>query len=151
LVFLLGHPRLKPPGIHATILPMSHDELMVELKLSETAFAQFREFGNSLRPVDETNGWFFQIVFELMDATLSNYQQLRVGYIEDNSQLLAWACRNLLELAIFTKYVLISEANARRFADDRLIDGCDIITSLKTLELHIDAQSDTKLLDHALL
>jgi hypothetical protein len=130
---------------------MSHDELMVELKLSETAFAQFREFGNSLRPVDETNGWFFQIVFELMDATLSNYQQLRVGYIEDNSQLLAWACRNLLELAIFTKYVLISEANARRFADDRLIDGCDIITSLKTLELHIDAQSDTKLLDHALL
>jgi hypothetical protein len=37
----------------------------------------------------------------------------------------------LLELAILTKYVLISEANARRFADDRLIDGCEIITSLK--------------------
>lgn len=129
---------------------MSHDEPIVELKLSEAVFAQLKEFGNSLRPVDEKNGWFFQIVFELMDAALSNYRQLRLGYNEDNSQLLAWACRNLLELAIFTKYVLISEANARRFADDRLIDGCDIITSLRTLELHIDPQSDTKLLDDAL-
>jgi hypothetical protein len=129
---------------------MGHDEPIIELKLSETAFSQFREFGNSLRPVDEKNGWFFQIVFELMDATLSNYQQLRVGYNEGNCQLLAWACRNLLELAIFTKYVLISEANARRFADDRLIDGCDIITSLRTLELYIDPQSDTTLLDDAL-
>jgi hypothetical protein len=64
--------------------------------------------------------------------------------------LLAWACRNLLELAIFTKFVLISESSARRFAEDRLIDGCDIITSLRTLELHIDPQSDTKLLDDAL-
>ncbi len=129
---------------------MSHDEPIVELKLSDAAFAQLREFGSSLRPVDEKHGWFFQIVFELMDATLSNYRQLRAGYNQDNSQLLAWACRNLLELAIFTKYVLISEANARRFADDRLIDGCDIITSLRTLELHIDPQSDTKLLDDAL-
>jgi hypothetical protein len=141
---------MKPSRSYATIPPMSHDEPIVELKLSEAAFARLREFGNSLKPVDETNGWFFQIVFELMDATLTNYQQLRMGYNENNFPLLAWACRNLLELAIFTKYVLISEANARRFADDRLIDGCDIITSLKTLELHIDPQSNTKLLDDAL-
>jgi hypothetical protein len=129
---------------------MSHDEPIVKVELIETAFTQFREFGNSLKPVDEKNGWFFQIVFELMDATLSNYHQLRIGYNENNSPLLAWACRNLLELAIFTKYVLISEANARRFADDRLIDGCDIITSLRTLELHLAPRSDTKLLDDAL-
>jgi hypothetical protein len=55
------------------------------------------------------------------------YQQLRMGYNENNFPLMAWTCRNLLELAIFTKYVLVSEANARRFADNRLIDGCDII------------------------
>ena len=129
---------------------MSHDEPIAALELSESAFAKLREFGNSLKPVDEQNGWFFQIVFELMDATLTNYQQLRAGYNESNFPLLAWACRNLLELAIFTKYVLISEVNARRFADDRLIDGCDIITSLRTLELHIDPQSDMTLLDDAL-
>jgi hypothetical protein len=130
---------------------MSLDEPIIELKLGEAAFAKLREFGNSLKPGDENNNWFFQIVFELMDATLSNYQQLRTGYNERNFPLMAWACRNLLELAIFTKYVLISEAHARRFADDRLIDGCDIITALRTLELHVDPQSDTRLLDDALV
>ncbi len=123
---------------------------IINMESVEAVFTQFRGLGGSLKPVDEKNGWFFQVVFELMDATLSNYHQLRIGYTEDNNPLLAWACRNLLELAIFTKYVLMSEANARRFAEDRLIDGCDIITSLRVLELHIDPQSDTKLLDDAL-
>jgi len=85
-----------------------------------------------------------------MDAALSNYDQLKIGYDNKNNHLLAWACRNLLELVIFTKFVLISEANARRFAEDRLIDGCDIIKSLRTLELHVDPKSDTSLLDDAL-
>jgi|SRR6266700_804873 len=101
---------------------MSHDQPFVQKELIETVFNQFRAFRNSLKPVDEENGWFFQIVSELMDATLSNYSRLKQGYNE-KSPLLAWACRNLLELAIFSKYVLISEANARRFALDRLIDG----------------------------
>lgn len=129
---------------------MSHETPTVNIELIETVFNQFREFGGQLKPLDAKNGWFFQIIFELMDATLSNYHQLKMGYNENNSPLLAWACRNLLELAIFTKYVLISEANARRFADDRLIDGCDIITALRALELHLEPQSDTKLLDDAL-
>jgi hypothetical protein len=129
---------------------MSQVAPIVKIELIETVFIQFREFGSSLKPVDEKNGWFFQILFELMDATLSNYHQLKIGYNENNGPLLAWACRNLLELAIFTKYVLISESNARRFADDRFIDGCDIITSLRALELHLNAQSDTTLLDDAL-
>jgi hypothetical protein len=111
---------------------------------------KLRNFGSSLRSADEQNGWFFHIVFELMDATLSNYHQLRIGYNDNNSALLAWTCRNMLELAIFTKYVLISEANARRFADDRFIDGCDIIISLRTLELHLNPKSNTAPLDAAL-
>jgi hypothetical protein len=128
-------PGPKVFGEDKTPLPTKrHDDLIISLPLSGAAdatFAQLREFGNGLRPVDEKNGWFFQIVFELMDAALSDYQRLRAGCNENNSQLSASACRNLLELAILTKYVLISEANARRFADDRLIDGCEIITSLK--------------------
>lgn len=130
---------------------MSLDLPLVRVKLIEAAFVKFKQLGNSLpKPVDEKNGWFFQIVFELMDAALSNYDQLKIGYENKNNHLLAWACRNLLELTIFTKFVLISETNARRFAEDRLIDGCDIIKSLRTLELHIDSKSDTTLLDDAL-
>lgn len=122
----------------------------VQIELIEKIFSQFRDFGSSLKPVDEENGWFFHILFEIMDAALSNYHQLKLGYTEHNPPLLAWACRNLLELAIFTKYVLASEANARRFAGDRFIDGCDIITSLRALELHLNPQSDTTPLDEAL-
>jgi len=125
-------------------LPLPH------LDLIQKAFSQLNKLGNEIKPVDEQNGWFFQIVFELIDATLSNYDQMKVGYKDNNNHMLAWACRNLLELAIFTKFVLISESNARRFAEDRLVDGCDIITSLKSLELHIDPKSDTRLLDDAL-
>jgi hypothetical protein len=129
---------------------MSNNKPIINVQSVEAVFTRFRELGSSLKPVNEANGWFFQVVFELMDATLSNYQQFKIGYDQNNDPLLAWACRNLPELTIFTKYVLISEANARRFAEDRLIDGCDIITSLRALERHIDSQSDTKLLDDAL-
>lgn len=120
-----------------------------QLNLIEAVFAKLRHFGSTLKPVDEKNGWFFQIVFELIDSALSNYQHLKTGYKNKDDHMLAWACRNL-ELAIFMKYVLISEADARRFAEDRLIDGCEIIVSLKSLELHIDPKSDTTLLDDAL-
>jgi len=120
------------------------------LQLTDKAFIKLKSFGSGLKPIDEKNAWFFQIVFELIDSTFSNYDQLKIGYNTGNDHLLAWACRNMLELIVFTKYVLASEANARRFAQDRLIDGCDIITSLRELELHLDPKSDTALLDDAL-
>jgi hypothetical protein len=106
--------------------------------------------GDSLRPVDIENGYFCQIVTELLDASLTNYRQLRQGYVDNNYPLLAWACRNLLELTIFLKYVLLSEANARRFGDDRLIDGVEIFTALKELELHYDPTTTTVPLDDAI-
>ena len=46
---------------------------------------------------------------------------------------LAWACRNLLEIAVFSKYVLLSEKNAMEFAADRLIDALEIGVTLKKL------------------
>jgi hypothetical protein len=116
---------------------------LIYLARSDASLIKLREFGNSLKPVDEPTAWFFQIVFELIDATLTNYDQLKLAYNADNSHLLAWSCRNLLELTVFTKYVLISEVNSRRFADDRLIDGCEIIKALRTLERHLDPAVDT--------
>lgn len=53
---------------------------LIYLDKSDAAFLQLKEFGNSLKPVDEPRGWFFQVVFELIDATLTNYDQLKVGY-----------------------------------------------------------------------
>lgn len=48
--------------------------------------------------------------------------------------MMAWACRNLLEITVFSKYVLLSEQNAREFAADRLIDAVEIGTALKKLQ-----------------
>ena len=46
--------------------------------------------------------------------------------------MVAWACRNLLELNIYTQYVLSSEANARRFAGEHLADGIEIFDAFQT-------------------
>jgi len=89
-----------------------------------------------LKPADEANYYFFEIVRELLDASFKNFNELRRGRVTGNLNLIAWASRNLLELTIFTKYVLKSGANARRFGDDRLVDGCELITALRDLERH---------------
>jgi hypothetical protein len=125
-------------------------EPSIYLQNGDDLARRFLAFANTLRPVDVENGYFCQIVIELLDASLTNYRQLRQGYVDDNYPLLAWACRNLLELTIFLKYVLISEANARRFGDDRLIDGVEIFTALRDLELHYDPTTTTLPLDDAI-
>jgi hypothetical protein len=128
-------------------MPDRPNEPIIQLADSDKLFIKLRALGNSLKPYDDENYTFFEAVRELLDAALTNYGQLRLGYIESNCHLIAWACRNLLELLIFTKYVLNSKANAERFAHDRLIDGCEIIESLRDLELHCDPKADTSILD----
>jgi hypothetical protein len=112
--------------------------------------ARLLALGSSLKPFDDENFFFFEIVRELVDAVLTNYDQLRQGYAASNYHFLAWACRNLLELTVFVKYVLLSGASARRFGDDRLIDGCEIITALRNLERHHEPNTSTIPLDEAL-
>jgi hypothetical protein len=105
-------------------------------------------FGNGLKPVDDENFYFFfEIVRELIDAALNNYDRLRKAYVDTDHNALAWASRNLLELAIFLKYVLSSGANARRFGDDRLVDGYELFSALRDLERHLDPSSGTEALD----
>jgi hypothetical protein len=123
---------------------------IARLEDGDNLHARLLAFGNSLRPVDVPKAYFCQIVTELIDASLMNYRQLRQAHVDNNYPFLAWACRNLLELAVFLKYVLISEANARRFGDDRLIDGVEIFTALKELELHYDPATPTVPLDDAI-
>ena len=108
--------------------------------------------GNTLKPIDETDRdyHFFDIVRELVDAAFKNFNELRRGYTSGNLHLTAWASRNLLELLIFTKYVLKSGANAKRFGEDRLVDGCELLIALQNLERHYDPTAPTPGLDDAL-
>jgi hypothetical protein len=62
------------------------------------------------------------VLLALLQATARECQRLKVGLIASDQALLAWACRNLLELSIFVKYVLQSEANGLTFQKDSIVD-----------------------------
>ena len=129
---------------------MREGELTIQVKDGDDLAAKLLEVGNQLKPMDDENYFFFEVVRELVDATLTNYQELRRGFLEANYPLLAWACRNLLELTIFMKFVLLSGENARRFGDDRLVDGSEPVRALRDLELHYDPKASTVALDDVL-
>jgi len=85
-------------------------------------------------PVDEEGGRFCHTMLVLVDAAKDNYAKLREALAEDDQIRMAWACRNLLEIAIFSRYVLISPEKAKQFTDDRLIDDLEIGKALRKLE-----------------
>ncbi|MHB1020939.1 MAG: DUF5677 domain-containing protein [Acidobacteriaceae bacterium] len=129
---------------------MNSDNPTIRVEDGDDLAVKLLEVGNCLRPIDDENYFFFEIVRELVDASLTSYKELRRGFLEDNNPLLAWSCRNLLELTIFLKFVLLSGDNARRFGDDRLVDGAELVRALRNLELHYDPKASTVVLDDVL-
>ena len=120
------------------------------VKNTDDAFRNFDILTRSLRPTDEETGRVYHIVSALSEAAKSNYVTLRKAFEDDDQILMAWSCRNLLEIAIFTKFVLRSKANADEFAADRLIDGLQIGSSLKKLELHLNPELKVSALDNVI-
>ena len=120
------------------------------LNNGDDLYERLRAFGNSLRPADIHDAFFCQIVTELIDATLTNYRQLRQAFLDGNYPILAWVFTQFSGAGDISEIVLTSETSARRFGDDRLIDGVEIFTALKELELHYAPSTPTALLDEAI-
>lgn len=95
---------------------------------------RFQTFMQALTPTTEEEGRFYHIVSAIGGAAIPNYWMLRDAHSKDQQGRVAWACRNLLELAVFAEFVIGSEANATRFAEDRLIDGHQIASLLLKME-----------------
>ena len=55
--------------------------------------------------------WFENVVTALLRGLVIEYEQLNTGYRE-SIRSMAWACRNLMEISIYTEYALRSEENA---------------------------------------
>jgi hypothetical protein len=85
-------------------------------------------------PTDEETGRFYHITTGLSRTALRNYDLLRRGFEDDAQEYLAWACRNLLEVAVFMRCVLASRAKADEFASHRWIDEIEVVERLKTLD-----------------
>jgi hypothetical protein len=122
-------------------------------KGADSAFESFRTFCmKALDPknVREENSKFCQVVLALCTAAESNYEKLRESYDKADYVTLALSCRNLLEVAIFTHFVLQCKANADEFAADRLIDTADIAKSMKILVSQLKPPGETLDLDEAI-
>jgi hypothetical protein len=99
-----------------------------DLELLDGAFAEMRAFGAELA---EAAGWMPPLFVGLLNSTLREYQHLKLG-LKHSTAMVAWACRNLLDLHIYAAYVLASEANAQRILTERLHDGIELADAFQT-------------------
>jgi hypothetical protein len=121
----------------------------IEFQAIEAAFHRIKQFAISIDDRETDAPWFVSLLFCLLSSCLREYKHLKIGY-EKYTGLEAWACRNLLELNIFTRYILLSETNARRFIGDRLIDGADIFESSKEWLSNLKPEAQTPELDETI-
>jgi hypothetical protein len=109
-----------------------------EVELADQVFAEVDAYLSAAW--NGRQSYILDVAHNLLNSVLKQYQNLKFGYEKDTA-LEAWACRNLLELDIYVRYVLKSESNARRFAGDVTIDGIDIFESLKKWMEYVSPES----------
>src|ERR1035437_4790702 len=95
---------------------------------------ELESFLQACMPTTEEEADFLLVVTAIAGDAIPNYWMLRDAYSKDQQGRVAWACRNLLELAVFAEFVVESATNAKEFAEDRLIDGHQIALLLRNLE-----------------
>jgi hypothetical protein len=92
---------------------------------------------------------FFNLIVCIVNATLKQRHYLGIGF-KKSPTLLAWACRNLLELNVITHYSLLTPDHWRHFPDDMWLDGVDIFRSFKAFLQHYDPSVETPALDQTI-
>jgi hypothetical protein len=120
-----------------------------DMELADRGLQDINEFGVWLAEQPTKTIWFQNILICLLNALQREYRSLRVGF-EKSTPLLAWACRNMLELNIYTKYTLLKGSNAKDFADDRWIDAIEMFSSFRTWINFYDPGGATPGLDQAI-
>lgn len=79
------------------------------------------------------NNWWVHLIGSLCSQVFSEYNSLKGAYENKQAEdvpLLAWRARNLLELAVWSKYCTKDRANARRFFEDAGRDTHEIYDKL---------------------
>lgn len=103
---------------------------VLDLELADRGFKEIESFGVWLELEPTQTIWFKNTLICLISALVREYRSLTVGF-KKSTPLLAWACRNMLELNIYAKYTLLKRSNAKDFADDRWIDAIEIFESFR--------------------
>jgi hypothetical protein len=98
--------------------------------LADASFELVAKFAAELQAKNVGADWFQNSLTGLVNSLLREYRSLKLG-AKESLPLLAWGCRNMLELNIWTKYILVSSVNAKLFAQGMLIDLTEIFTSFR--------------------
>lgn len=101
-------------------------------------------------PTVSSQGQVFHVLTALATSARINVVSLLRSYYIDAQDGTASACRNLLELGIFTKYVLKSRDNLLEFAADRLIDGLQLAEGLKAIDQQLNPGTTSSIADQAI-
>ncbi len=97
------------------------------LEGAEWIFTRYNTLLDSLPvPTKAEDGPFYHVVTGISRTAIKNHSLLREARDTDDQEHLAWACRNLLELDVFMKCILISHEKLEEFASYRFIDGIQI-------------------------
>ncbi len=123
---------------------MTYQVSEADLEITDQAFEEIKEY-NPTGADDFTLG----LISVMLISLSREYEQLRTGY-EKNTVLEAWACRNLLELDIFVKWALRSDANAKRFTGDVAIDGTELFERMKKWFVYQEPGVSTAEMDETL-
>ena len=109
-----------------------------DIEALDQAFAAVRDYAGDVRSASIGEPWYGELLARFLECAADHYRHMKLG-LRHSTALLAWASRNLLELNIYAQYVLQSDANARRFAMNRVVDGIDTFESFKTWLARNDA------------
>ena len=123
------------------------DSTMVDV--TREAFQKVKQWGAELMDKPSSTPYFYNMVIRLVHSMLKHQHHLTVGY-QKSTLLLAWACRNLLELDIITQYCLVSPQNGKDFVDDMWIDGIEIFEAFKKRFQAIEPDEQTLELDETI-
>ena len=118
-------------------------------KLKEGAEADLKALHDYLNEQDASTPWFFNLITTLLRALGKEYRYLNIGYAKDG-RLVAWACRNLLEINLFTEFVLRSEDKAKAFVEDQVLDAIDVISAFKKWLIAGEPRTATPMIDAAI-
>ena len=78
--------------------------------------------------------WYQDIIGCILLRCRTNFGHLMKAYQRPfDTECLAWATRNLLELAVWAKFATASKANAQRLHDDHLVDLSELQRNILSL------------------
>jgi hypothetical protein len=92
-----------------------------------------RQISRIARPEEKESGRFYCVMKTLTGAAISNYDHIRRAYDASDEIMMAWFCRNLLEILIWSRFVLRSRQYAEDFATDGKIDALQVQVLMQKL------------------